>query len=57
LENTIKDVDVKKLREVISHMPDDMLVGLEANGITGMEFYTFQVLIPNIETNHLVFKA
>lgn len=48
---------VKELREFISHMPDDMLVGLEANGITGMEFYTFQVAIPNTDNNTLTFKA
>lgn len=50
-------MNVKELREFISHMPDDMFVGLEANGMTGIEFYTFHALIPNTDCNYLVFKA
>lgn len=48
---------IKELRKFILHMPDDMLVGIEANGLTGMEFYSFQVLIPDMDANQLVFKA
>lgn len=50
-------MNVKELREFISQMPDDMLVGLEANGMAGTEFYTFQVAIPNTDSNTLTLKA
>lgn len=48
---------VKELRKFLSYMPDDMQVGLEANGMSGMEFFTFQITIPNFDNNTLTFKA
>lgn len=48
---------IKELRRLISCMPDDMLVGLEANGMSGMEFFPFQVAIPDSDNNTLTLKA
>ncbi len=44
---------VKELRKSLSYMPDDMQVGLEANGMSGMEFFTFQITIPNLQYTDL----